>query len=195
MILFNPSRVLEQLPNYTRPTLSEPEPPIEQPLFRPKTPENTTDIKAHFSVIFSGLQDLLPLDLGFFSWVNVQKFSLLKNQFSRKLTPQLRAANALKKKSNKCKLSKGRILTAEEAKKIKEQKEETLRKGEEKKTKAAHKKKHLQNEILKRVATTSILLAIPVLLTLLVFNLLSVNLVLPAPINLVLLAASLGGGR
>ena len=58
MIPFNPSRVIEQLPNYTRPTLSEPEPPIEQPLLRPKTPENTTDIKAHLSAIFFGLQDL-----------------------------------------------------------------------------------------------------------------------------------------
>ena len=59
------------------------------------------------------------------------------------------------------------MLTAEEAKKIKEQKEETLRKAEEKtkKQRQRTRKKHL----------------------------LLVNLVLPAPINFVLLAASWGG--
>ena len=112
----------------------------------------------------------------------------------QEINSQLRAANALKKKSDKRKLSKGRIITAEEAKKIKEQKEETLRKAEEEKQRQRTRKKHLQSEILKGVTTTSILLAMLVLLTLLVLNLSSVNPVLPAPINLVLLAASLGGG-
>ena len=119
MIPFNPSRVLEQLPNYTRPTLSELDPssnPIEQPLLRPKTPENTTDINAHLSAIFSGLQDL-PINTP--TWPRILQLVKFSLPIQQEINTQLRAANTLKKKSDKRKLSKGRMLTAEEAKKIK----------------------------------------------------------------------------
>ena len=99
MIPFNPSRVLEQLPNYTRPTLSKPEPPIEQPLLRPKTPENTTDIKAHLSAIFSGLQDLpisTPTRSRILQLGKCAEVFFAEKSIQQEINSQLRAAKCIK---------------------------------------------------------------------------------------------------